>query len=196
MTSPPSSIDPPEDPLLPNTEIHLDDIATITLTRFQRWSVFSIISLISLLSNLDNGIVPAATNQIKKDLKIGDSEIGLFGSADYVGRIIASVIFIYVINKVNRQYILAVSLFLKAANLAVCMFSKNYYLILATRCLCGFSQVYYTIYFPVWCDQFGSKKSSSIMIAIVQIGCPLGIVVGFCLSTITKNVYLLFYNYI
>ena len=65
MTSPPSSIDPPEDPLLPNTEIHLDDIATITLTRFQRWSVFSIISLISLLSNLDNGIVPAATNQIK-----------------------------------------------------------------------------------------------------------------------------------
>ena len=196
MTSPPSSIDPPEDPLLPNTEIHLDDIATITLTRFQRWSVFSIISLISLLSNLDNGIVPAATNQIKKDLKIGDSEIGLFGSADYVGRIIASVIFIYVINKVNRQYILAVSLFFKAANLAFCMFSKNYYLILATRCLCGFSQVYYTIYFPVWCDQFGSKKSSSIMIAIVQIGCPLGIVVGFCLSTITKNVYLLFYNYI
>ena len=188
MTSPPSSIDPPEDPLLPNTEIHLDDIATITLTRFQRWSVFSIISLISLLSNLDNGIVPAATNQIKKDLKIGDSEIGLFGSADYVGRIIASVIFIYVINKVNRQYILAASLFFKALHLGICMFSKNYYLILATRCLCGFSQVYYTIYFPVWCDQFGSKKSSSIMIAIVQIGCPLGIVVGFCLSTITKNV--------
>ena len=141
-----------------------------------------------VLYNLDNGIVPAATEQIRTDLKIGDSEIGLFGSADYVGRIISSVIFIYIINKVNRQYILAASLFFKAANLALCMFSKNYYLILATRCLCGFSQVYYTIYFPVWCDQFGSKKSSSIMIAIVQIGCPLGIVVGFCLSTITKNV--------
>ena len=188
MTSPLSHIDLPEDPLLPHSEIHLDDIDTITLTRFQRWSVFSIISLISLLSNLDNGIVPAATEQIRTDLKIGDSEIGLFGSADYVGRIISSVIFIYIINKVNRQYILAASLFFKAANLALCMFSKNYYLILATRCLCGFSQVYYTIYFPVWCDQFGSKKSSSIMIAIVQIGCPLGIVVGFCLSTITKNV--------
>ena len=193
MASPLSQIDPPEDPLLPHSEIHLDDIDTITLTRFQRWSVFSIISLISLLSNLDNGIVPAATEQIRTDLKIGDSEIGLFGSADYVGRIISSVIFIYIINKVNRQYILAASLFFKAANLALCMFSKNYYLILATRCLCGFSQVYYTIYFPVWCDQFGSKKSSSIMIAIVQIGCPLGIVVGFCLSTITKNVYIYYF---
>ena len=47
----------------------------------------TIISVISLLSNLDNGIVPASTQSIKDDLKANDSEIGLFGSGDYLGRI-------------------------------------------------------------------------------------------------------------
>ena len=177
-------------------EINVDDnsssLETITLSSKQRWGVFTIISVISLLSNLDNGIVPASTQSIKDDLKANDSEIGLFGSGDYLGRIISSVIFIYVLNKINRQYILAFSLFFKALNLAVCLITYNYYVILLTRCLCGFSQVYYTIYFPVWCDQFGTKKSKPMMIAIIQIGCPLGIFFGFCLSTFIKSVRFLF----
>lgn len=184
-------------PLCPNKdnqkEINVDDNLsspeTITLSSKQRWGVFTIICVISLLSNLDNGIVPASTQSIKYDLHSNDSEIGLFGSGDYLGRMISSVILIYVLNKINRQYILAFSLFFKAINLAVPIFTYNYYVILVTRCFCGFSQVYYTIYFPVWCDQFGTKKSKPMMIAIIQIGCPLGIFFGFCLSTLIKSVF-------
>lgn len=158
---------------------------TFTLSRKIRWFIFFTLAVVSIISNIDGGIIPAATETMKKIMKVGEAEIGLFGSIDYLGRIIGSLIFITIINTVNRRIILIGTLFIKGLSLFMPFFSKeNYYLNLSARAISGFSQVYYTIYLPVWCDQYGPKKHKTIMITLVQLGTPLGVVIGFGLCTL------------
>ncbi|MCQ2818980.1 MAG: hypothetical protein MJ252_17075 [archaeon] len=92
-------------------------------------------------------------------------------------------------NIFRRKYILSLATFVKAASLVPAFFYKNYWVVLACRLISGFSQVLYTIYFPVWVDQYGTQKEKPVMLAIVGIGVPLGIVFGYLLCIISgKNV--------
>lgn len=47
--------------------------------------VFLVIFLINTLINIDHGVIPAATNPIKEDLNIENSQLGLLGSVVYFG---------------------------------------------------------------------------------------------------------------
>lgn len=179
----------PGNELIPDEKKKNNDLdintPTFTLSRKVRWFIFFALAFISTFSNLDGGIIPAATETMKEIMKVGEAEIGLFGSMDYLGRIIGSLVFITLINTVNRRFILIGTLFIKGLSLFIPFFSKyNYYLNLSARAISGFSQVYYTIYLPVWCDQYGPKKHKTIMITIIQLGTPLGIVLGFGLCTL------------
>lgn len=161
---------------------------TIEFNRPMKRFIFIMLVVIFTFSNFDNGINPAATDEIKKDLgDISDSQLGLFGSADYLGRIISSMIIYYIINTKYRKIIIIVSLILKAATLFIVYFITNYWVVLVSRGISGFSQVFFTIYFPVWCDQFGSKKKRTMMISMIHLGCPLGIVLGFVVCSLCKK---------
>lgn len=170
----------------------------IKLSKQIRWIIFITLAAISTLSNLDGGIIPAATNEMQIDMSIGPAEIGVFGSIDYLGRIIGSLIFVAIINTVNRRMILIGTLFIKGISLFIprvpgC--DKSYTINLICRGISGFSQVYYTIYLPVWCDQYGPKKSRTIMITVTQLGLPLGIVLGFLMATLLgKKNWVLCFN--
>ena len=170
----------------------------IKLSKQIRWIIFITLAAISTLSNLDGGIIPAATNEMQIDMSIKPAEIGVFGSIDYLGRIIGSLIFVAIINTVNRRMILIGTLFIKGISLLIprvpgC--DKSYAINLICRGISGFSQVYYTIYLPVWCDQYGPKKSRTIMITVTQLGLPLGIVLGFLMATLLgKKNWVLCFN--
>jgi hypothetical protein len=40
---------------------------------------------------------------------------------------------------------------------------------------------------PVWCDQFGFKTKKTMMISFIQVGTPLGVVVGFLVTSLIKS---------
>ena len=197
---------PPTSPLItdkPKPKEKIEDIKDtetegIKLSKQIRWIIFITLAAISTLSNLDGGIIPAATNEMQTDMDIGPAEIGVFGSIDYLGRIIGSLIFVAIINTVNRRMILIGTLFIKGISLFIprvpgC--DKSYTINLICRGISGFSQVYYTIYLPVWCDQYGPKKSRTIMITVTQLGLPLGIVLGFLMATLLgKQNWVLCFN--
>ena len=44
------------------------------------------------------------------------------------------------------------------------------------------------IYFPVWCDQYGPKNRRGSMIALLQICVPLGVVLGYILTAVIKEI--------
>ena len=196
----------PTSPLItdkPKPKENIEDIKDtetegIKLSKQIRWIIFITLAAISTLSNLDGGIIPAATNEMQIDMSIGPAEIGVFGSIDYLGRIIGSLIFVAIINTVNRRMILIGTLFIKGISLFIprvpgC--DKSYTINLICRGISGFSQVYYTIYLPVWCDQYGPKKSRTIMITVTQLGLPLGIVLGFLMATLLgKKNWVLCFN--
>lgn len=64
------------------------DLNIIILPNKIRWMLFFLMICISILSNIDHGTIPAATVQIKIDLNISDTILGLFGSAVYAGTIL------------------------------------------------------------------------------------------------------------
>lgn len=184
-----SSLIPPETP----KENTPNDGSKIKLSRKIRWFIFYILTGISICSNIDGGVIPAATTELEKQFFGTEGKnslyIGYFGSVDYLGRIIGSLIFVGMINKVNRRIILIITLFFKAFTLFIPIFSKQDYIVnLIARGISGFSQVYYTIYLPVWSDQYGPKDWKTLMITFIQLGVPAGIAIGYTICTlIGKN---------
>ena len=174
--------------IITKNEQNLDDKDhQIRISSKKLWYIFSIFAIVSLVSNFDNGIIPCSTQEIKISLNnISDSQLGLIGSADYFGRIGASFLYLSIINKINRKIILAMTLLVKGTTLILCIY-KHYIFIIIMRVLSGCCQVFYTIYLPMWCDQFGEQKKRTLMIALIQLGLPFGIVCGYALALVLKK---------
>ena len=128
--------------------------------------IFIVLVAIATLSSLDGGIIPQQNEEIKKDFGGEDEKkVGLFGSIDYVGRVIGSIIFTLIMSKMNRKYMLVITLIFKAITLVIPIIDYNNYILnLIVRALSGISQVFYPTYLPVWCDQFAKKKNKSIWV--------------------------------
>jgi MFS family permease len=160
----------------------------IELSDYKRNVIFIVLVIVSILSSCDGGIIPQQNSGIKLHFKEGDDEsekrVGLFGSIDYIGRIVGSLIFIIIMGKMNRKMMLIVTLLFKAVTLFVPLAFYDYYINTVARCLSGISQVFYPTYLPVWCDQYAKKKKRAIWVTLVQIGNPLGIIIGYGLGMI------------
>ena len=63
----------------------------------------------------------------------------------------------------------------------------NYSFALAMRFICGFFQVYFCIYAPVWGDAYGSHREKSMWITLFSISSPLGIFLGFAFASVLNN---------
>ena len=84
----------------------------------------------------------------------------------------------------NRKMILFLTLILKAITLFIAITFKGSTINIIFRGISGISQVFYTSYLPVWCDQYGKKKHRTIMFMIVQLGLPIGIILGYGMGMI------------
>ena len=147
--------------------------------------IFVVLVLVSIFSSCDGGIIPQQNSIIKKNFEDDNEEkVGLFGSIDYIGRIVGSLIFTIIMGKMNRKMLLIITLLFKAVTLFAPIISGKYTLNLIARCLSGISQVFYPTYLPVWCDQYAKKSRKTIWVTLVQIGNPLGIIIGYGLGMI------------
>ena len=165
--------------------------------------IFICMVFIGTLSSLDGGIIPQQNSNIQKDFdpNAGESRVGLFGSIDYIGRVFGAIIFTLIMGRMNRKILLISTLIFKAITLFLEMYDINkkypndptqnndptiqdvryntYIINIIARCLSGISQVFYTTYLPVWCDQYAKKAKKAIWVTLVQIGNPLGIILGY-----------------
>ena len=177
-----------------NSDVHLNNFEEeneIIINNKKRIIIFIILFIIATLSSLDGGIVPQQNENIKKDFG-GDNEdkVGLFGSIDYIGRVVGSIIYTLIMGRMNRKIILVITLIFKSITLIIPLIVKNNYEInLIARALSGLSQVFYPIYLPVWCDQYAKKKFKAIWVTIVQIGNPIGIILGYGLGMMLENFF-------
>lgn len=161
---------------------------SIPLPRRKRWLIFSIFVILNIMINVDHGTVPAATEEIKKDLNINDEQLGLFGSLVYLGNMFGSLVSLTLINKLNRKYLLAVSLTLSGGFLMTFTIWSSLYFLFSNRIVVGMFQAFVSIYLPIWCDQFGIKRQRTIMIALIQVAPPLGVVLGYSITILCQKV--------
>ena len=161
------------------------NVEYINIDDRKRIVIFVVLVLVSIFSSCDGGIVPQQKKKIKNNFGTNtEDRVGLFGSIDYIGRIVGALIFTIIMGKMNRKILLIVTLLFKALTLFVPLIDYRYPSNITARCLSGLSQVFYPTYLPVWCDQYAKKKHKTIWVTLVQIGNPLGIIIGYGLGMI------------
>jgi len=123
-----------------------------------------------------------------KKFKADNFMFGALGTAVYAGLTVGSAIGTKAYqNSRNIQQILSGSLILNAICLVLFTFTNNYKFNLFLRFLTGIFQVFISIFTPVWADAFGSDKLKSMWITILLVCSPVGIFIGFTLTSILNN---------
>ena len=162
--------------------IFTDDIEQeeILINDKTRNSIFIILCIEYCISSCDGGIVPQQNKHLTHDFDdSGDARVGLFGSIDYIGRIIGALVMSFLINRIDRKLFLSGCCIFKGVTLIISLFKKTYYLNLITRFLSGIPQTLLTSYGTIWTDQFGKRKKRTMMLPVLNFASLLGIILGY-----------------
>ncbi|KAL4453133.1 hypothetical protein ABPG74_015364 [Tetrahymena malaccensis] len=143
--------------------------------------VFFIICLSNILLNIDHGVVPAATQQIKEDLNIGDSELGFLGSLVYFGIVSAGFIAGKAYMKFPSKYVMIATIMCMVGLLFLFTFIEEINALYFVRFITGATQVFLLVYFPVWVDLYG-REQKTIWLTLLQVGVPLGVFAGYAIT--------------
>ena len=161
----------------------------ITINDKVRSSLFILLCIEYCISSSDGGIVPQQNKNLQKDFHDdGDSKVGLFGSIDYIGRILGALVMSVLINRLDRKLFMSGCCLIKGILLVISLFTGNYAINLLTRLLTGIPQTLLTSYGTLWTDQFGKKSKRTMMLPILQFSSLLGIMVGYGLGIICNGI--------
>ena len=155
----------------------------------KRKFIFVLICLINILINLDRGAIPAGTTEIKDKNHITNAELGMIGSLLYLGLILGSLTGGYFFSKYSSKWVVIISLY------AFCFFLYSFTILensgglYICRVGCGFCEVFCLIYFPIWVDQYGVKGMKTIWLTFLQIGIPLGTILGYLMEACSIKYY-------
>lgn len=87
------------------------------------------------------GIMASAGNTIKSNLGMMDLEYSLFTSMYAMGRMIGSLLFVSLVNAVNRKFLIVVAIFLKAITIYIFKYTNDGYFLLGVRLISGIGYV-------------------------------------------------------
>ena len=156
----------------------------IYLSRYVRMILFFLLIIFSVLIDLDAGIIVSSYKSFTQDLNMNDLQYGSLNSITTVGKIIALLIFMVIINKNHRKFILVITSFFHGLYFYGYFVNDNYYYISILKFFASFCKVFITIYIPVWIDQFGIKKYKTLLLTIVFMVTSYGRIVGAWIGTV------------
>jgi len=162
-------------------------VKDFSLSRGIRWVLMIIFTLLYVILMFNVGIFTAAITQIKKDLSLEDNQYGLLGSYNGGGKIIGTLIFLLIVNKYNRKYILIIPLFISSISIYLFTIFENRYILYLLRGINGICQVFGFIYFPIWIDQFGIQKRKTLMMTLIQLAAPFGMAGGYLINYLIES---------
>jgi len=142
--------------------------------------------LTNVFMNYDQGILPAASHEIKSDYAIDDVKFGALGSIVYVGLILGSFVAGFSYQKFNTKYMTMLMLMLMMLSLSIFLLTDILPLLLLSRVIYGFAQVFCCVYFPVWVDSYG-QNMKTIWLSLLQLGVPCGVFLGYSVTYLLKS---------
>ena len=116
---------------------------------------------------------------IKTSMSMMDLEYGCFSAIYAIGRMAGSLLFVILVNAVNRKYLIIASCLLKAITLFIVNFSTDVYFLLAVRLISGVFHIIPVIYAPIWVSQLCIQKSKYLMSSGMSLAMPVGRALGF-----------------
>ena len=155
----------------------------IILSRCSRLTIYFCILIICFFSQLDLSAINISLIQFKQELSLSDKDYGFFSSLNYIGKILGSFSFMFLLNICNRKFLCCFILLLYTPSFCALILKTNIYIIFGSRILLGYANIFLFTYFPVWCDQYGLKKHKALMITLINCVLPLGSMLGTLLSS-------------
>ena len=156
----------------------------IYLSRYVRMFLFFLLLIFSVVIDLDSGIIVSSYKSFTQDLNMSDLQYGSLNSITTIGKIIALLIFMVIINKNHRKFIIVTTSFFHGLYFYAYFINYNYYYIATLKFLASFCKVFITVYMPVWIDQFGIKKYKTLLLTIVYMVTSYGRIVGAWIGTV------------
>lgn len=151
-------------------------------SKLKRKIIFILIFIINILVNVDHGAIPAGTTTLKKENNLDNVELGIIGSLVYLGLVLGSISAGPIFASYSSKWVVILTLLFSCFFLYCFTFIKGGWGMAFCRVGCGFCQVFCYIYFPVWVDQFGVNKSQTIWLTFLQLGVPVGTMVGYVME--------------
>ena len=133
---------------------------------------------------------------IKAQLGMMDLEYGCFSAMYAIGRITGAMLFVSLVNAVNRKYLVIIAVLGKAITVMIFKFSNEGYFLLCVRLVSGICHIIPVIYGPIWVNQLCIQKSKYVMSSGMSLCAPIGRTIGFLhdLFVGAENVSLFFYH--
>lgn len=149
-----------------------------------RFALFLVLVSVEMAMNWASGLLSSGSKNIKASLNMNDKEFGMFGTANGIGRVIGTFIFIAIVNVANRKWSFAIFTIMKSIFLFMFNCTNNGWMLIVTRGLIGIAHMPPSIYIPVWIDQFGIQKYKTVFMTSVQVLIPIGKVTGYALHIV------------
>ena len=143
---------------LANLEASVLSHRSTNFNRNKANSTYWMVLLINLLVNIDHGVLPGGLNVIPGALGLNETQYGSLESAVFFGNILGSLIATVLFRELPTKYVLVGALTGNALCQLCFVIIDNYYILLVVRLLSGSSQVFVTIYWPVWVDAFAKDE--------------------------------------
>jgi predicted MFS family arabinose efflux permease len=100
--------------------------------------IYAVSYLTNALINFDHGIIPACTQEMKRDLLIDDVELGTLGSAVYAGLVVGSIAGSAAFAVFKAKTIVSGAILCCILSLSLFLFTRAFYILLISRFLVGF----------------------------------------------------------
>ena len=158
-------------------------------SKAKRKLVFILICILNILINCDHGAIPAGTTELKRDNNLNNVQLGTIGSLVYLGLVFGSAIGGFIFSTYSSKWVVIISLFMSCFFLHIFTYIKSFYGLALCRVGCGFCQVFCYIYFPIWVDQYGVNNKQTIWLTFLQLGVPIGTMLGYLLEAFSVKYY-------
>lgn len=153
----------------------------------KRKIIFFLIFLINMIINFDHGMIPAATTTLKLNLNLNNFQLGIIGSLVYLGLVLGALSAGFLYQNYSPKWVVSIALIMSSFFLYFFTITENIIWMGMCRVGCGFFQVFCLIYFPVWVDEYGVKNLRTIWLSFLQLGVPLGTMLGYLVEAICIN---------
>ena len=132
----------------------IEIVKDLGYSKFMFLMVCMYIFFLDILINVDHGAIPAALNEISRDLEVSDAKMGGLGSLVFFGLVIGSATAGFIFGRISYKYILFISMIINGTSLWLFTAKADYMYMCIARFITGYSQIFLTIYIPLFIDAY------------------------------------------
>ncbi|EPT31790.1 transporter, major facilitator family protein [Toxoplasma gondii ME49] len=140
--------------------------------------VFCLMFALEIFVNFDSGVVPAILLTLQEQFHLDGAAAGLLGSLPYIGLVASSPFVGRGLTTFSPKWFCLITMMVNLVATGLLGLAFNKLMLYLSRLLIGLSQSGFSIYAPVWVDQFAPADKLTLWMGLSQGGVVIGTMLG------------------